>query len=199
MKMSNEQKKGEIYEQVTHLDVAPANSFKELISSFEYAELCNRKNFVGHITASGTIIHFESKEVLLLHHKFLDAWHVPGGHVDPEDESTIAAALREIEEETGIVASQLTPLNVTDGVQYCVEINSHPIPRNENKNEDAHYHHDFRYVFGYNGDKVIHIDSNESLNYKWVSIDDKYFHRIVDVAQLEEILSTYEKQQIFSE
>ncbi len=181
-------KKIDIKDQMARLECTPAESFIELIDTFDESELCNRKNFVGHITASGTIVHFQSKEVLLLHHKFLDAWHVPGGHVDPEDESTIAAALREVEEETGITADQLTPINVIDDVQYCVEINSHPIPRNDKKNEDAHYHHDFRYVFGYDGDKNINIDSNESIDYKWVSIEDEYLAKLFDVERLKRLL-----------
>ncbi len=180
--------KAEIKAHMAQLNCPPDDKFIELIEKFDDAELCNRKNFVGHITASGTIVHFESKEVLLLHHKFLDAWHVPGGHVDPEDESTVAAALREVEEETGITADQLTPINEVDDIHYCVEINSHPIPRNEKKNEDAHYHHDFRYIFGYSGDKDIHIDNNESLNYKWVSIEDEYLAKILDVKYLKELL-----------
>lgn len=110
------------------------------------------------------------------------------GHVDLEDKSTVAAALREVEEETGITAEQLTPINVSNNVQYCIEINSHPIPRNDAKNEDAHYHHDFRYLFGYEGDKNIHIDSNESLDYKWVSIEDEYLEKLFDVVYLKELL-----------
>ncbi len=184
------EKRANIKAQIAHLKSAPSESFIDLFGTFDDAELCNRKNFVGHITASGTIIHTESQEVLLLHHKFLNAWHVPGGHVDPEDKSTLAAALREVKEETGIIASQLTPLNIIDGVQYCVEINSHPIPRNEKRSEDAHYHHDFRYLFAYSGDKDIHIDNNESRNYKWVSIEDEYLKKLFDTEELKKIITS---------
>ena len=169
----------EIQKHLKYLKNGASKKFIELFNNFDEEDLCDRKNFTGHITASGTIIHIPTREVLLLHHKTLDKWHIPGGHVDLDDDSLFDAALREVEEETGLTVEQLIPINLIKNKPYCVEINSHPIPRNEKKNEDQHYHHDFRFVFAYTGNKRIHIDLNESLNYKWLSIDDPYLQEIM--------------------
>lgn len=176
--------KEQIQIQLAHLNGVADRKFIHLIENFCEAELCNRKNFTGHITASGTVIHLPSRRILLLHHKSLDKWLMPGGHMDAEDESPVAAALREVEEETGLSAEILIPMNVIEGVQYCIGIDSHPIPANEKKEEAAHYHHDFRFVFGYNGDPQIRIDRSESLNYKWVPVDDPYIYEILNPQEL---------------
>ncbi|MEJ7674420.1 MAG: hypothetical protein WKF59_17420 [Chitinophagaceae bacterium] len=47
------------------------------------------------------------------------------------------------------------PLNSSANVP--LDIDSHYIPANKNKNEQEHVHHDFRYLFVYNGDKNITI------------------------------------------
>lgn len=184
--------KQEIRRQVEHLKGTRASDkFIELIENFGESELCNRRNFTGHITASGLIVNLNTGKVLLLSHKALGKWLPPGGHVEKDDNSLPEASLREILEETGISADLLIPINTEGGTHYCVEINSHPIPFNASKNEDAHYHHDFRFLFGYRGNTDIVIDSDESLDYKWISLDDDYMDkRLCDygISLLKELL-----------
>ena len=63
----------------------------------------DRDRFVpGHFTASGFVVSPDGSSLLLIHHRRLDRWLQPGGHIDPEDASPIAAAAREVTEETGV-------------------------------------------------------------------------------------------------
>ena len=55
------------------------------------------------------------REFLLMRHA--DRWDLPKGHVDP-GESETECALRELQEETGIVASDIEPL---DGFRFTLE------------------------------------------------------------------------------
>ena len=68
----------EIQKHLKYLKNGASKKFIELFNNFDEEDLCDRKNFTGHITASGTIIHVPTREVLLLHHKTLDKWHIPG-------------------------------------------------------------------------------------------------------------------------
>src|SRR5687767_1025896 len=95
------------------------------LNSFEGWQLFDRKNFVGHITASAYIINQSRKSILLLKHKTLNRWLQPGGHIDATDTSIMAAALREVKEETGISSSLLFPVSTS-----VFDVDSHPIPEN---------------------------------------------------------------------
>lgn len=116
-----------------------------------------RTNFAGHITASGIVVDRDARRVLLIHHAFLDCWLQPGGHVDATDETLVAAARREIVEETGLPATALKLLSVDgDAVQddtadelFAVpfDIDSHTVPARPARGEPGHVHHDFRFVF----------------------------------------------------
>jgi S-adenosylhomocysteine hydrolase/8-oxo-dGTP pyrophosphatase MutT (NUDIX family) len=130
--------------------------------------IISRKNFVGHVTASAFVLHEHSKQVLLLEHKSLAKLLQPGGHIDADDESPLAATLREIEEETGLRASdlRLRPLSPRDR-NLPFDINTHYIPENPKKGEPAHYHHDFRYVYTTENSNVA-INPTESNNYRWI-------------------------------
>lgn len=55
--------------------------------------------------AATTFVVHEQK-TLLLHHRKLDRWLPPGGHIDPNELPDIAA-LREVEEETGLTVALL--------------------------------------------------------------------------------------------
>ena len=141
------------------------NHNKENISN-----LFNRKNFEGHITASGFIYCLSEDKLLLLEHKSLNRFLQPGGHVEKDDSEMISTAKREILEETGI--KDLESVSISDDVNVPFDINSHFIPANPKKQEDGHYHHDFRYLFVVDKVEDITIDYNESNDYKWVSVSD---------------------------
>lgn len=61
-----------------------------------------RASAAGHLTASGIVLDAEGRHVLLVLHPRAGMWLPPGGHLEPEDTSLAAAALREVIEETGV-------------------------------------------------------------------------------------------------
>lgn len=98
----------------------------------------------GHICASGILL-LPGSKLLMLHHKTLNMWVVPGGHYDLTDGAVSNAAIRETIEETGLtIPVQLHPWHLKHGIP--LDIDTHPIPLNEKKNEGAHQHFDFRYL-----------------------------------------------------
>jgi 8-oxo-dGTP pyrophosphatase MutT (NUDIX family) len=131
-------------------------------------QLISRKNLVGHITA-GCFVITRDKKVLLLQHKKLGRLLQPGGHVDAEDASPFATALRELEEETGISADLLQRRSlILENEVVPFHIDTHPIPANATKGEDAHYHHDFQYLMLIGDAQDIHMNENESTDWQWI-------------------------------
>lgn len=124
-----------------------------------------RANQQGHLTASAWIINQAGTHALLLHHAGLERFLQPGGHVDPEDESLFAAALRETGEEAGLKG--LIPLSLAP-----FDVDAHAIPESAKKKEPAHTHYDIRFAFrlpqsASEGDVSINA---ESKGYHWVEI-----------------------------
>jgi 8-oxo-dGTP pyrophosphatase MutT (NUDIX family) len=131
-----------------YLDVFPGerSNLERLIKQVTAAEAVDdRQNFNGHITASGIILSPDKGRVLLIHHKAYDVWQQPGGHVD-RNESPFDAAKRETIEETGAEIEKSIPLLDTNP-SLPFDIDSHAVPARPEKNEPAHWHHDFRYIF----------------------------------------------------
>ena len=131
-------------------------------------QLTSRKNFVGHVTASAFVVNPATKQVLLLQHKALGTLLQPGGHVEPADKTILAAAEREVMEETGLDRSQLQLRSLyADNPQVPFDIDTHFIPENPKKGEPGHYHHDFRYLF-VTKECDVTIDPDESSGFAWV-------------------------------
>ena len=136
----------------------------------------DRKNSDGHFTASAFILCPNLGKILLLNHKSLDILLQPGGHIEKEDTTPFAAALRELEEETGCL--DLDKINylaaLPDDPLVPFHISTHEIPENPKKGEPAHLHHDFGYLFDINEMQEIIIDPNESDGFQWVDLEEFY-------------------------
>lgn len=101
-------------------------------------EAFSRQHFrPGHFTAS-TLVLGPGGRILLIHHAKLGRWLQPGGHIDGDDPTPFAAALRELREEACLSDA------LGDGVLFDLDI--HPIPANPERGEPAHEHFDLRYL-----------------------------------------------------
>lgn len=109
----------------------------------------------GHFTASGFVLSPGRDAILLIHHQKLQRWLQPGGHIDPEDPSAVAAAAREILEETGLDVAL-----ATDAV-FDLDIHTYPAGR-----EPQHLHHDVRFLFV--ADTLDVPGSDEIDDWRWV-------------------------------
>lgn len=76
----------------------------ELLRRLESGEeLYSRENLSAHLTASAWVVSPDRRQVLLAHHNLYNSWAWLGGHADGERD-LLAAALREVREESGLTA-----------------------------------------------------------------------------------------------
>ena len=147
------------------LEFSGSNTDDRVCSILGYENPFKRSNKLGHITASGLVIH--NDKVLLIFHPFIKRWFQPGGHID-DGESPIDAAIREVYEETGFVcvpdSKDLEP----------IDIDIHEIPANPRKGEDTHLHIDLLYCLRVSSQE----QSTEDLACAWISFDQVESDRI---------------------
>ncbi len=120
-------------------------------------------------TVSAFIVH-ESK-VLLLHHKKLNTWLQPGGHIELDEDPEIAL-WREIEEETGLRKASLKIIELVTSRPISVSNKNLPIPFDFNVHPfppvPGHSHIDMSYLISSDTD-VINQNLVESSDLRWFS------------------------------
>lgn len=127
----------------------------------------SRSTAAAHITGSAFILDRRACALLLIHHRALDRWLQPGGHVD-EGEDASTAALREAAEETGLAGLRLMSWR---GGLLPIDIDSHAIPANPRKGEAAHVHHDIRNLIEADT-TALSPDQAETLGARWAPLDE---------------------------
>lgn len=113
----------------------------------------------GHITCTGVVLGPERDRVLLVHHRRLDRWLLPGGHVEAADTAISDTARREVLEETGAELTDIEP--------RLVGCDVHPIP--PRAPEPLHLHHDL--IFALHARSLACACSPESREVRWRPID----------------------------
>ncbi len=137
----------------------------------------------GHITGSALLISPDGQRCLLNHHKFLNKWLCFGGHADG-DTDILAVAARETAEESGI-------LRFTPFVEGVADMDIHPVPFNQKKNEPAHLHFDIRTIF--QAQDEAFTQSDESAALEWVTYDEAKRRTADDAAMQRQIAIWKEK------
>ncbi|MBI2945520.1 MAG: NUDIX domain-containing protein [Candidatus Wallbacteria bacterium] len=121
-----------------------------LDAASDWREAISRKNPAGHLTASAMVVRRSDRRAVLVRHAALGKLLQPGGHIEPEDSSTLAAALREAEEETPLRGFEVVPTDADPLIP--IDIDCHFIPANPAKGEGPHFHFDLRYVLLFDGE-----------------------------------------------
>jgi 8-oxo-dGTP pyrophosphatase MutT (NUDIX family) len=132
-------------------------------------DLQDRRNFAGHVTSSFALLNPEKTKVLMIHHRGFDKWLFPGGHY----EGAVAprkSALRELTEETGFPEEHVAFLDHMD--YLALDIDTHAIPARPEKDEAAHWHHDFLYLGIATAEVSLVHQEEEVLGAEWISLDD---------------------------
>jgi len=127
-----------------------------------HADPFRRDHFVpGHFTASAFVLSPARDALLLLHHAKLERWLQLGGHVEAGDATMLAAARREVLEETGLgqlIGEVLDPF----------DLDVHRIPGRAG--EPEHEHFDVRFLF--RAAREEHRGSAESLDVRWFPLQE---------------------------
>jgi 8-oxo-dGTP pyrophosphatase MutT (NUDIX family) len=155
-----------------YLDSYPdeAASLQPLLHSMETsADITSRKEFTGGHVTCGAVVIDQDRQLLLIRHKALDTWLLPGGHVEPDDEGLTFAALRELEEEAGVSWREVIS---TPGHDLApIDIDLHAIPANPAKGEPDHWHADFRFAFRVK-EPVVQLQLEEVDGFDWRPLSD---------------------------
>lgn len=116
---------------------------------------------IGHVTGSAWLLNRDGSRALLTFHRKLGRWLQLGGHSDG-DPDTLAVALREAREESGIEA--IAPVHAS-----IFDVDVHRIPARAE--EPEHDHYDVRFLLRVAGDEQVRM-SDESLGLRWFGAEE---------------------------
>ena len=136
----------------------------------EGPDALRREGRPSHLTASAVVLDAARTSVLLVLHARTGLWLQPGGHVEPDDASLAATALREAVEETGVAGLELVD-------ERPVHLERHPAPCG------AEHHLDVRFAL-LAPEGAVPARSEESLDVAWFPVRDLPVQRGVALRSL---------------
>ncbi|WP_042379989.1 NUDIX hydrolase [Streptacidiphilus melanogenes] len=125
----------------------------------------SRRSFPMHVTVGALLVR-DGREILLIEHLAYGIILQPGGHLEPSDPTLIAAAKRELTEETGVDPGHVSPVTLTPAyIEYG------QVPARPEKDEPEHHHLDIGYAFTTVRGEIGLIQESEVTGAGWYPLD----------------------------
>lgn len=126
----------------------------------QFPDLLGRGNPLAHLTASSWIVDPSRTRVLMVYHNIYDSWSWTGGHADG-DPDLLAVALREAQEETGVVARPVS------SQLYGLDILTVPAHEKRGRVLSAHLHLNLTYLLEADPSAPVHSKPDENRAVAW--------------------------------
>jgi 8-oxo-dGTP pyrophosphatase MutT (NUDIX family) len=144
----------------------------------QYDNIVSRTCIAGHITGSALVMNSKTGNILLHYHKSLSRWLQFGGHMEEGETDPAQTALREAQEESGLLALRFWSGNQT---HQPIDIDVHIIPLSSTMPE--HPHLDFRYLLLTEESDIPQAGEDESNEFVWIT-PQEVAQYITDIALL---------------
>ncbi|MFD3158784.1 NUDIX hydrolase (plasmid) [Haloimpatiens sp. FM7330] len=131
-----------------------------------FDDILKRDNEIIHITSSGFVINKDKNKVLMVHHNIFNAWSLPGGHADGE-ENLLGVAISEIKEETGVknispITNKIVSLDMLSPFGHF----------RKGKYVSSHLHVSVVYLFQADENEQVIIKPDENSAVKWIPMNE---------------------------
>lgn len=141
---------------------------KEIILKYinVFDDILKRDNEIMHITSSGFVINKDRDKVLMVHHNIFNAWSLPGGHADGE-ENLLGVAISEIREETGVkdiipISNKIVSLDILSVFGHF----------RKGKYVSSHLHISVVYLIQADENEMVIVKPDENSAVKWIPISE---------------------------
>lgn len=142
------------------------NDRKIIIDLLENVDdIYDRSDDIAHMTASAWVINRQHTKILMAYHNIYKSYSWLGGHADG-DKNLLRVALKEVQEESGLV--HLKP--VSDNI-FSIEVL--PVNGHEKKGRyvSSHLHINVTYLIEADSDEPLTVKPDENKALKWFDID----------------------------
>lgn len=140
-------------------DQAQMLAFMQLFDNY-----LSRENTFAHFCASAFVVNPAHDKAIMVFHNIYKGWIFPGGHADGE-ENLLSVALREVKEETGLIAK---PLSDTPFAIQSEAIMGH---YKKGKYVPSHLHFDIIFLLEADDSLPLTFRADESKGVDWFSLD----------------------------
>lgn len=161
-------------------EIADCDVMMRYMESFD--NIYVRENLFAHMTSSPWIVNKKRDKVLMIFHNIYRSWGWCGGHCDG-DRDTIAVAIREGKEETGLKDIKLISNEI-------LAIDVLPVPPHIKRGKfvSAHVHLNVTYLCEADEDMELFHKPDENSGVAWIAIEE-----INDYVSEEDMKVVYQK------
>lgn len=125
-----------------------------------------RSNRIAHFSASAWAVNRDRTKTLMIYHNIYNSWSWTGGHADGE-EDLCAVALRELQEETGVIGAKLIEKDIFS--LETIVVDGH---EKRGKYVPSHLHMNVTYLVEVDEDETLVVNEEENQAVKWWSFEE---------------------------